>query len=134
MTSAIGSVPPTTDLAARLYRSLEALVIKSELTLEEQDEMRRRNNLPARRCACDSGRAGPGCLPCLVRRGRKVMVEYKAQNTNVADADSNIPPCGDCGQLSIDTAALKFDDEGNVTAQCRACYAAMRERELEAAS
>lgn len=125
MTSAIGSVPSTTDLAARLYRSLEALVIKSELTLQEQDEMRRRSNLPARRCACDSLRAGPGCLPCLVRRGRMVMAEYEAENATV-----DVPPCGDCGQLSIDTAALKFDAEGNVTAQCRACYAAMREREL----
>lgn len=43
MASAIGSVPSVTpDLETLLYRSLEALVIKSELELAEADAMRER--------------------------------------------------------------------------------------------
>lgn len=126
MTSAIGSVPPTTDLAARLYRSLEALVIKSELTLAEQDEMRRRSNLPARRCACDSLRAGPGCLPCLVKRGRAAMAEYEAS------IEAALPDCSTCGKPDPENITVQYGIEGTWTAQCRACYVAMREREMAA--
>lgn len=121
----------TPTLEAQLIRSLEALVTKNEQTLRDQAEARLASRLPALRCSCESMYSGPGCLPCITKRARRVLDEVKAAREPDALA-ANIPPCGDCGKDAADTATLRFDAEGNVTAQCRACYEAMREREMAA--
>ena len=58
-------------------RILEAFVVKAEFDLHEISELRAANHQsPDVPCACDSLRSGPGCKPCLVKRGRKTLALY----------------------------------------------------------
>lgn len=43
-------------------------------------------------------------------------------------------PCSTCGTATGDDIVIQFDMFNQATAQCRACYIAMRERELEVGS
>lgn len=111
--SAIGSAPTTPDLAELLYRSLRDIVVKTEVELADQDEMRQKNYLPERRCTCHSLHSGPGCKPCLVKRGRTAMAEYEATRG---------PRCSDCGNAAGDGAAMRWADE-TTELVCGRCFA-----------
>lgn len=116
-------------LARDLYRSLADVVAKLEIDVMAAQSLRdtRYPGAPAP-CTCDAMSSGPGCKPCLVRRGRAAMAEYEAANSPV------IPDCSTCGKSGPDIA-VSVDFEGNATAQCRDCYVAACEREMaEAAS
>jgi len=42
--------------------------------------------------------------------------------------------CDECHQPAGEDIALRFDEHGTVSAQCRTCYTAMQDRELKARS
>jgi len=132
------------DLADRLYRSLAAAVAKLELDVMATQAIHdtRYPGAPIP-CSCDAISSGPGCKPCLVRRGRAAMAEYEAAQAETIlrcacglaredhdDPDSFEPvPCSTCGKVDPDIT-IQFALDGTRTAQCRACYVAAREEAM----
>lgn len=114
----------TVTLTDRQFHELANVVIKNEITLRDQAEARLASRLPALRCSCESMYSGPGCVPCLTKRGRRVLDEVKAANS------PELPDCSTCGQPDPENITVQYGFDGTPTAQCRACYVAQREREM----
>lgn len=123
--SAIGSVPVTTDPAANLIASFQPILDRLG-TIQ-------------RGCFCEQtvrafGDASRKCMNCLVENARARVAEYEASKYHgpLTAYVPEIPECSTCGLVTTDNT-VQYAFDGTRTAQCRACYVAMREREMAGA-